>query len=97
ANDSNIPGKGDSTMQLRPAAGHRLRRGRFSESGRCYLITAACFDHQPYFTGWRYGRCAVRALMRTVEKADTLCHWVMPDHPHWLLQLRDDAELSADR
>ena len=71
-----------------------LRKGRFSEAGRIYHITSATHDRIPVFADLYTGRCLVQALMSEQERAETLCYVIMPDHFHWLLQLRERAELS---
>ncbi|WP_202803070.1 REP-associated tyrosine transposase [Alloalcanivorax dieselolei] len=76
------------------AQGHRLRSGRFSETGRIYSITIICWQRNSLFSTLPQGRCAVQAMQGTSWQANTLCFVVMPDHVHWLLQLRDDARLS---
>ena len=68
---------------------HRLRRGRHSESGRAYLITAVIHLRQPIFSDWRLGRLLVRELRRAHDsgQVDSIAWVVMPDHFHWLMQL----------
>ncbi|MBA1149288.1 transposase [Ectothiorhodospiraceae bacterium WFHF3C12] len=65
---------------------HRLRRGRYSETGRIYLVTTTTHDRYPVFQDIRAGRALVQAL-KTERRVDTLCFVVMPDHLHWLIQL----------
>lgn len=79
----------------RKAEGHRLRNGRWSEAGRIYLITAVTHQRQVLFDDLYTGRLLVRALMACQTQCDTLCYVVMPDHFHWMIQLHDQAELSA--
>ena len=78
------------------AKGHRLRQGRYSETGRIYLITAVCADRSPRFGSFAEGRCFVHAIRRVEHQAATLCYVVMPDHVHWLMQLSDDQDLSKN-
>ena len=83
--------------QFYSSTGHKqLRVGRFSETGRVYLITASTFDRARIFSEWRYARSAVQAFLKpSLLKNSRVMTWVlMPDHVHWLLQLGDDAELS---
>lgn len=75
------------------AHSNRLRRGRFSEPGRIYLITSTTYHRRILFDQWQTGRCVVRAMMAI--PASTLCYVVMPDHIHWLLQLDETSELSS--
>lgn len=71
-----------------------LRRGRFSEANRIYLVTAATQDRIPYFTDFHIGRLLVYTLRGEAARAETLAFAVMPDHLHWLLQLCDGYSLS---
>ena len=71
---------------------HRLRLGRNSENGRAYLITAVIHDRQPIFSDWRVGRLLVAELRRAHETGlvDSIAWVVMPDHFHWLMQLKEN-------
>ena len=83
--------------QFHPFTGHKqLRIGRFSETGRVYLITTSTFDRERIFSEWRYARAAIQAFLQpSLLKTSRVMTWVlMPDHVHWLLQPGDDAELS---
>ena len=74
-----------------------LRKGRVSLEGQIYLITAVTRDRQPLFTHLSAARMVVRALREEhrLDRADTLAFVVMPDHLHWLMQLRPGATLSG--
>jgi hypothetical protein len=56
----------------------QLRAGRFSESGRIYLLTAVVDQRQPFFVDWRLGRLVVQELRQAQEEgwADFLT-WVV--------------------
>jgi REP element-mobilizing transposase RayT len=75
------------------ACGHRLREGRFSESGRIYLLTSVTLNRQPVFADWQLGRLLVNSLrLAEEENAAKFLAWVvMPDHFHWLIELRADT------
>ena len=76
----------------KPHAG-LLRRGRVSENGRAYHVTAACIDRRRVFADFQSARCVVRA-MRECDRLGaciTLAFVVMPDHLHWLFILEDDS------
>ena len=69
----------------------RLRRGRWSESTRVYLVTTATHERRPLF-----GEFAIASIVaREIRAADVAGHWrgiawvVMPDHVHLLLELRE--------
>ena len=77
-----------------PHAKH-LRKGRYSESGRIYLITTTTHMRHHWFDNVMSGRHVVRALQRAEGNAETLAYVLMPDHLHWLMQLGENANLSA--
>jgi REP element-mobilizing transposase RayT len=67
-----------------------LRKGRCSEPGRAYHVTAVTLGRAPLFRDFCAGRVVVHQLRRLQEEglAETLCFVVMPDHLHWLLVLQ---------
>ncbi|MDO6562847.1 transposase [Amphritea sp. 1_MG-2023] len=71
-----------------------LRKGRYSELGRIYLVTFVTFERKPIFNDYALGRQVVDVLHKEAEFTDTLAFVVMPDHVHWLLQL-ESKSLSA--
>jgi putative transposase len=81
--------------QTLPRAGHAaLRRGRSSQPGHVYHVTATTHERVPLFAG--YGPAAAAAATfestRLLGGARMLAWVLMPDHVHWLLQLgADDA------
>jgi REP element-mobilizing transposase RayT len=81
-------------MTEKPHA-HRLRKGRISEANRIYFITAATTDRQPVFADFSHARQLIRVLQENaaMQRAQTLCFVVMPDHLHWLMQLGEGFDL----
>lgn len=77
----------------RPHA-RNLRNGRVSESGRIYLITCVTDKRTPIFSQWPCGRRLVNVSMKENPRAETLAYVVMPDHLHWLVQLKDGSQLG---
>ena len=69
-----------------------LRRGRFSETGRIYFITTGCHRRQKYLGNSLSAHIVMEELeLRAAEGAcRNLAYVVMPDHIHWLLQLKGD-------
>ncbi|MFJ3485664.1 REP-associated tyrosine transposase [Pseudomonas sp. NPDC090202] len=70
--------------------GKSLRDGRFSQTGQIYLITSVVQNREPIFGDWRLGRLVVDEF-RTAQDAgaaDSLAWVVMPDHFHWLMELK---------
>ena len=72
---------------------HRLRHGRHSEHGRSYLITAVVHHRQRLFTDLFLGRLLVAELRQVHELGlvDSLAWVVMPDHVHWLFELKQQT------
>ena len=70
---------------------HLLRRGRFSESGRAYLITAVVHQRRPMFSDWNLGRLLVAELKRAhdQERVNTMAGVVTPENKHWLVQIEE--------
>jgi len=67
----------------------RLRRGRFSEPGRVYLLTAVTRNRQPHFLDLTTARLLVAQLRAAHDEGwvSSLAWVVMPDHLHWMVQL----------
>ncbi|TNF83004.1 transposase [Pseudomonas sp. ICMP22404] len=77
-------------MHPRPDS-HRLRRGRCSEQGRGYLVTAVIHRRRPIFADWKVGRLLVAEFKRAHDsgQVNSLAWVVMPDHFHWLVQINN--------
>ena len=75
----------------------QLRRGRYSESGRIYLVTAVAEKRRPVFMDWQSASIACRTFTdaKLLGDARLLCWVLMPDHVHWLLQLEEQTELAV--
>ena len=78
------------------AHAHHLRKGRFSETGRIYLVTTVTHDRQPVFSEFYLARRAISALHECDRSGlcKTLSYVLMPDHLHWLFQL-EQGNLSV--
>jgi len=68
-----------------------LRKGRVSQAGLVYHITAVTRNRTPYFEALGNGRKVVQQLiyLQNQGMAETLCYVLMPDHLHWLMVLHD--------
>ncbi|MFQ6559961.1 transposase [Pseudomonas sp. Lb2C1-1] len=71
-------------------ASHRLRLGRHAESSRIYLLSTNTFGRAPVFKDVVLGRLVVEQFRKAQEqgRAASLAWVVMPDHFHWLIELR---------
>ncbi|MGF6417838.1 putative transposase [Stenotrophomonas sp. AN71] len=71
-------------------ASPRLRYGRFSRSGNVYSLTTAIHGREPVFVD----DASVAILVETLRFVEckgfshSLAWVVMPDHLHWLMELR---------
>ena len=83
-----------SRMTCKPH-GKNLRLGRYSKPGQIYHITSTTYQRKPIFINLYSGRCFVRAIMSECESAETLAYVLMPDHFHWLIQLHEEAVVTA--
>ncbi|KFE44408.1 REP-associated tyrosine transposase [Pseudomonas syringae] len=73
--------------------GRRLRVGRFSMPGHIYLVTCVVKNRQPVFNDFHIGRRVVREMrcLHDSGVANSLAWVVMPDHLHWLFELRSGS------
>ena len=75
-----------------------LRKGRFSEHGRIYFMTAVLEERQKcYFRNFVCARFAM-AEMRVLHDSgavNSLAWVIMPDHVHWLFQLGENFTLPS--
>jgi REP element-mobilizing transposase RayT len=69
---------------------NQLRHGRTHEIGHYYMLTVATRNRSPVFGNWPMGRLLVDQFRQaqTEGLARTLAFVVMPDHFHWLVELR---------
>jgi REP element-mobilizing transposase RayT len=80
-----------------PPGYQALRRGRWSQSGQIYLVTAATAGRQPFFSDWNAASTAARAINDQAQRpgAHLFCWVLMPDHWHGLLQLQEGVALAS--
>ena len=74
-------------------ASKRLRIGRYAESSRIYLLTINTRDREPIFKDFSLGREVVNQFRCAQDQgfANSLAWVVMPDHFHWLIELRQGS------
>jgi REP element-mobilizing transposase RayT len=73
-----------------------LRRGRWSKSGRRYLLTTVTEDRQRLFSDWKGASVAASVMSRADSwpGANLLCWVLMPDHWHGLVELDGNTQLA---
>lgn len=71
--------------------GHQLLKGRYSETGRTYLLTTVTECRRPIFSDFQLGRLVVNQLRQAHDEGivNSIAWVVMPDHIHWLIELKD--------
>jgi REP element-mobilizing transposase RayT len=74
-------------------ASHRLRRGRYAETNRIYLLTTNTFGRTPIFKNFALGRLVVDQFRNAQHQgmANSQAWVVMPDHFHWLVELQQGS------
>ena len=72
-----------------PAA-HKLRVGRYTEVSRIYLLTSTTYQRKPIFTNFALGKLVADQFRHAQDSGlvSSLAWVVMPDHFHWLIELR---------
>jgi len=73
--------------------GKNLHKGRYSQPGGIYLITFVTVSRETLFADLFAARLVINSLMKS-KGAETMCFVVMPDHVHWLMQLRPHGVLT---
>jgi putative transposase len=73
-----------------------LRKGRYSQLGRCYLITAVTHGRLQFFSDFYSARCLISVFMdlHLNQQVIIKAFVVMPDHFHCLLVLSQTDSLS---
>ncbi len=68
----------------------RLQRGRVSAAGAIYILTTVTHHRQPLFAVRANAHAVIEALRHVERSGRSRTHaWVvMPDHVHWLMELR---------
>jgi putative transposase len=71
----------------------RLRVGRWSGERQIYLVTTVTRERKPVFREFKAARQLIRVMRDDAVRGShkTLAFVVMPDHLHWLLELRHDS------
>ena len=67
--------------------GKDLRKGRYSELERPYLVTTVVRNREPLFASFWLARLLVHELRDCSDHGlvETLAWVIMPDHLHWLM------------
>lgn len=79
--------------------GCKLRKGRFSETGRAYLVTTVTNERKTIFNDWVLARLLVMELRHAHDTGlvESLAWVIMPDHLHWLFTLQNATLASVIR
>ncbi len=84
-------------MGTRIFRGRQLRKSRISLVARAYMITTCCNAREPLFENIDLGNIVVDELRKSddQDRTYTFAYVVMPDHLHWLFQLRERNSLQS--
>ncbi|WP_447786595.1 REP-associated tyrosine transposase [Stenotrophomonas bentonitica] len=68
----------------------RLQRGRVSAVGALYILTTVTHHRRPWFEVPENAHAVIEAIRHVERSGRSRTHaWVvMPDHVHWLIELR---------
>ena len=74
-----------------------LRKGRTSLAEHFYSVTVTTYQRYKYFLDFDNARKVIAALKKSDELGftQTISFMVMPDHFHWLFQLKNQESLSG--
>lgn len=77
-------------MITRIYCGRNLRKNRISLAEHAYIITTCSFARKPWFQEIDLGQIVVDEIRKSDDgkRTYTFAYVVMPDHLHWLLQLK---------
>jgi REP element-mobilizing transposase RayT len=73
--------------------GNKLRQGRHSNENQIYLITTVTHLRKPIFNDFYVGKIVVNTMKHLHDSGQvtSLSFVVMPDHIHWLIQLKNES------
>ncbi len=87
-------------VEMKIYRGKDLRKGRYSELNRPYLLTTVTHQRQEIFRDLYLGRLLVRELREVTDRelVETFAWVIMPDHLHWLVVPRSASlEMIVNR
>lgn len=85
-------------MQQEVSPGQKaLRKGRYSEPNRPYILTAVTHARKNLFNDLWSARVVINAMrfLHEQKRVDSMALVVMPDHIHWLVIPKDGNTLSS--
>ena len=70
-----------------------LTKGRFSEPGRAYSLTMVTADRIPHFKNLYLARYLINQMRHLHDEGqvESFAWVVMPDHLHWLFEVKETA------
>lgn len=73
-----------------------LRKGRHSQAGQIYFVTATTAGRARWFERFELGRLVIREMqaLQASRSIESIAFVVMPDHLHWLMTLGHAQTLS---
>jgi len=76
---------------------NNLRKGRFSSENQIYFVTTVVDKRRKFFIELGICRKIIFEMKKLDEEGyvDTLSWVIMPDHIHWLFQLKENSSLAT--
>lgn len=74
-----------------------LAKGRFSAESKIYFITTVIHQRKKLFVNLNICRSVILHMKKFDDEGDieTIAWVVMPDHIHWLFQLKENNDLAT--
>ena len=75
---------------------NELRKGRYSQDGMIYFVTMVTQNRESHFYDFYLTRKLIQQirLLHDENKLYSYTWVIMPDHVHWLFQLKENETLS---
>lgn len=73
-----------------------LQKGRYSQTNQIYFVTTVLYRRKPLFLDFYCAKNVVYEMKRLHDEGivDSLAWVIMPDHIHWLFNLKEIFTLS---
>jgi len=75
-------------------ASYHLHEQPFAQPGQVFLVTCTTLNRCPFFFDFYTALGLLNCLKETKPEAFTWAYVIMPDHFHWLVQVKEEAKLA---
>lgn len=90
-------GEKKNKMPIPPRGSRELRKGRFSQAGGYYFVTASTFEREKFFVQPEIADLLIRAIHWMEDQARWTweMYMIMPDHAHLVFRLGEGETLAS--